>query len=60
MDAMAQQDQQASQDLIDHTGPTDPSNRLSAYGRKYNTTSGSISLGVLTQTQIPLATRCQM
>lgn len=36
-------------------GPTGPSFGLNAYGGRYNNTGGSISLGVGTQTQIPLS-----
>ncbi len=36
------------------TGPTGPSNGLNAYGGKYNNTSSNISLGIGTQSQIPL------
>ncbi len=35
-------------------GPTGPSSGLNAYGGKYNNTSNSISLGIGTQSQVPL------
>ncbi len=40
------------------TGPTGPigaANGLNAYGGRYNSTGGNISLGIATQSQIPLA-----
>lgn len=37
------------------TGPAGPANGLGAYGGKYNNTGGTISLGIGTQSQIPLA-----
>lgn len=37
------------------TGPTGPSSGLSAYGGRYNNTNSNISLGIGTQTQVPLA-----
>ena len=36
------------------TGPTGPTAGLAAYGGKYNNTSGTISLGIGTQSQVPL------
>ena len=36
------------------TGPVGPANGLNAYGGKYNNTSSTISLGLGTQSQIPL------
>ncbi len=36
------------------TGPTGPSSGLAAYGGKYNNTSSNISLGIGTQSQVPL------
>ena len=38
------------------TGPTGPANGLNAYGGRYNNNASSISLGLLSQTQIPLTT----
>ena len=38
------------------TGPTGPISGLAAYGGKYNTAQGSISLGIGTQSQMPLPT----
>ena len=37
------------------TGPTGPANGLQAYGGKYNNTGSTISLGIGTQSQVPLA-----
>lgn len=37
------------------TGPTGPANGLQAYGGKYNNTGESISIGLGTEAQIPLA-----
>lgn len=42
------------QGLVGATGPTGPTSGLSAYGGKYNTTSSTISLGIGTQSQVPL------
>lgn len=36
-------------------GPTGPSFGLNAYGGRYNNTGGNISLGIGTQSQVPLA-----
>lgn len=36
------------------TGPTGPTSGLSAYGGKYNNTASNISLGIGTQSQVPL------
>lgn len=36
-------------------GPTGPSFGLNAYGGRYNNTGGSISLGIGTQSQVPLS-----
>lgn len=36
------------------TGPTGPSSGLSAYGGKYNNSASNISLGIGTQSQVPL------
>ena len=36
------------------TGPTGPSSGLIVYGGKYNNTTGNISLGIGTQSQVPL------
>lgn len=36
------------------TGPTGPSSGLLVYGGKYNNTSSNISLGIGTQSQVPL------
>lgn len=38
------------------TGPTGPSTGLPAYGGKYNNSSGTISLGIGSQSQVPLPT----
>lgn len=35
-------------------GPTGPTGGLNSYGGKYNNTGGNISIGVGTQTQVPL------
>lgn len=42
------------QGLVGATGPTGPTAGLSAYGGKYNNTSSTISLGIGTQSQVPL------
>ena len=43
------------QGLIGSTGPTGPSAGLSAYGGRFNNTTQIITLGIGTQSQIPLA-----
>ncbi len=42
------------QGLTGATGPTGPTAGLAAYGGKYNNTSSNISLGIGTQSQVPL------
>lgn len=42
------------QGLSGPTGPAGPSPGLSAYGGKYNNTTGSINLGIGIQSQVPL------
>lgn len=43
------------QGLIGATGPTGPSLGLSAFGGRFNNTTQTITLGIGTQAQIPLA-----